>query len=79
MRAEEALVGVDADRPPLLLLGSVDLPRPQPPATWKTTREPRAIWLSAVALHFAWSLKVGSLAYWVMTLTCLFARFAQNW
>jgi hypothetical protein len=28
-------------------------PRPQPPATWNTTREPRAIWFSAVSLHFA--------------------------
>ena len=29
-------------------------PRPQPPATWKTTLEPRAIWFSASSLHFAW-------------------------
>src|SRR6476619_2555371 len=30
-------------------------PRPQPPATWKTTFEPAAIWLRASSLHFAWS------------------------
>ena len=29
-------------------------PRPQPPATWKTTTEPAAIWFSAISLHFAW-------------------------
>ena len=28
-------------------------PRPQPPATWKTTFEPRAIWFRASSLHFA--------------------------
>jgi len=30
-------------------------PSPQPPATWKTTLEPAAIWVSASSLHFAWS------------------------
>ena len=32
-------------------------PRPQPPATWKTTTEPAAIWFSAISLHFAWFAK----------------------
>ena len=30
-------------------------PSPHPPATWKITFDPRAIWFSASSLHFAWS------------------------
>ena len=46
----------------LLSLAAWSAPSPQPPATWKTTREPCWIWFSAVSWHFAWSLNVGSFA-----------------
>ena len=53
---EERLVGVDADPPDASSpRAASSAPRPQPPATWKTTFEPAAIWFSASSLHFAWS------------------------
>src|ERR1044072_434456 len=38
-------------------LAASSAPRPHWPATWNTTCEPSAIWLSASSLHLAWSTK----------------------
>ena len=57
VRAEERLIGVDADAPDALLFAAARAPRPQLPAAWKTAPDPAAIWLSAISLHFAWSTK----------------------
>ena len=49
----------------------------QPPATWKTTTDPAAIWLSATSLHFAWFVK--SCEYPFRVLMPGTAAFAPAW
>ena len=41
----------------LLLRSAESAPRPQPPATWKTTSASWPIWLSAISLHLSWATK----------------------
>ena len=42
----------------LFSLAASSAPRPQPPATWKTTFAPWAIWSSASSLHGAGSIEL---------------------
>ena len=57
MRAEVALVGVDADALDALLLGRVERAEAALAGDLEDDLGALAIWLSAISLHLAWSTK----------------------
>ncbi len=61
----------------LFSLAASSAPRPQPPATWKTTFAPLEIWSSAISLHGAGSSNFCE--YALTTFASGLAAFTPAW